>query len=227
LATGMPMAEVFRRIGAISTELGPLGDGSVLALYHAHQANAILRNIFEGFEATLASQGLQAHVERPPAIAFLDLSGYTRLTEERGDEAARDLATTLGEIVTRGSAQHGGRAVKWLGDGVMFHFPEPSRGVVACLDLTGAVAGAGLPPAHIGISAGPVVAQGGDYFGRTVNAASRIAAYARQGEVLVSQEVVHASPTLEGRVSFESIGPVELKGLSGTLDLYRAVRVTA
>jgi len=227
LHAGIPMAEVFRRTGAISTDLGPHGDAAVLALYHAHQANAILRNIFEGFEATLASQGLQAHVDRPPAIAFLDISGYTRLTEEHGDEAARDLATTLGEIVTRGSAQQGGRAVKWLGDGVMFHFPEPWRSVVACLDLTSAVAGAGLPPAHIGISAGPVVAQGGDYFGRTVNAAARIAAYARQGEVLVSQEVVDASPSLARAVAFESIGPVELKGLSGTLDLYRAVRASA
>ena len=80
-----------------------------------HQANAWMRNIFEGFEAALASQGLQSRVERPPAIAFLDISGYTRLTEERGDEAARDLATSLGQIVRRTSAQHGGRTVKWLG----------------------------------------------------------------------------------------------------------------
>ena len=66
----------------------------------------------------------------PPSLEF---SGYTRMTEERGDEAARDLATSLGQIVRRTSAQHGGRTVKWLGDGVMLHFPEPSRGVVACL----------------------------------------------------------------------------------------------
>ena len=99
------------------------GDATLLALYHSHQANAWMRNIFEAFEATLASQGLQSRVERPPAIAFLDISGYTRLTEEHGDEAARDLATSLGQIVRRTSAQHGGHTVKWLGDGVMFHFP--------------------------------------------------------------------------------------------------------
>ena len=69
-----------------------------------------------------------------------------------------------------------------------------------------------------------MLAQGGDYFGRTVNAASRIAGYARQGEVLVSQDVVDAVPSLAQRVAFEVIGPVELKGLSGTPDLYRAVR---
>jgi adenylate cyclase len=109
----------------------------------------------------------------------------------------------------------------------MFHFPEPSRGVVACLEMSSTVISAGLPPAHVGISAGPVLAQGGDYFGRTVNAASRIAGYARQGEVLVSHEVVEAAPSLEGSVAFESIGPVELKGLSGALSLYRAVRSPA
>jgi class 3 adenylate cyclase len=224
MRAGTSMAEVGRRTAEISTELSNLGDAAVLAMYHTHQANAWLRNIYEGFEAALASRGLQAHVERPPAIAFLDISGYTRLTEERGDEAARDLASTLSVIVRRTSTQHGGRTVKWLGDGVMFHFPEPARGVLACLEMTRTVAEAGLPPAHVGIEAGPVLAQGGDYFGRTVNAASRIAGYARQGEVLVSHEVVEAVPSLEGEVAFEAIGPVELKGLSGALSLYRAVR---
>jgi adenylate cyclase len=227
MRAGVSMAEISRRTADISTELSDLGDQAVLAMYHAHQSKAWLRNIYEGFEAALASRGLQAHVERPPAIAFLDISGYTRLTEERGDEAARDLATSLGDIVRRTSAQHGGRTVKWLGDGVMFHFPEPSRGVVACLEMSSTVISAGLPPAHVGISAGPVLAQGGDYFGRTVNAASRIAGYARQGEVLVSHEVVEAAPSLAGMVMFEAIGPVELKGLAGALDLFRAVRSPA
>jgi adenylate cyclase len=224
LREGVPMAEIGRRTGAIAAEISTLGDEAVLAMYHTHQATAWMRNIFEGFEAALASRGLQARVERPPAIAFLDISGYTRLTEERGDEAARDLATSLGQIVRRTTAQHGGRTVKWLGDGVMFHFPEPSRGVIACLEMTRTVTGAGLPPAHVGISAGPVLSQGGDFFGRTVNAASRIAGYARQGEVLVSHDVVEAAPSLAGTVAFEAIGPVELKGLSEALDLYRAVR---
>jgi class 3 adenylate cyclase len=223
IRAGVPMAEIGRRTGAIAAELSTLGDEAVLAMYHAHQANAWMRNIYEGFEMALASRGLQARVERPPAIAFLDISGYTRLTEERGDEAARDLATSLGQIVRRTTAQHGGRTVKWLGDGVMFHFPEPPRGVEACLEMCRGVTSAGLPPAHVGISAGPVLTQGGDYFGRTVNAASRIAGFARQGEVLVSAEVVGAAESLADRVEFQPIGPVELKGISGAMDLYRAV----
>jgi adenylate cyclase len=80
----------------------------------------------------------------------------------------------------------------------------------------------GLPPAHVGIHAGPVVFQDGDYFGRTVNLASRIAEYARPAEVLVSQEVVDAADARP--VSFVEIGPVELKGVPGTLRLHTAHR---
>jgi adenylate cyclase len=80
----------------------------------------------------------------------------------------------------------------------------------------------GLPPAHVGIHAGPVIFQEGDYFGRTVNLAARIGEYARPGEVLVSQEVVDAAD--RGPVTFTEVGPVELKGVSGPLRLYTARR---
>jgi adenylate cyclase len=112
--------------------------------------------------------------------------------------------------------------VKWLGDGVMFYFPDPGPGVVAALAMVEGVADQALPPAHVGIHAGPVIFQEGDYFGRTVNVAARIAEYARPGEVLVSQEVVDA--TQGAPVAFSQIGPVELKGVSGALRLHTARR---
>jgi adenylate cyclase len=106
----------------------------------------------------------------------------------------------------------------------MFYFPDPAQGVMAALEMLEAVTTGALPPAHVGIHAGPVVFQEGDYFGRTVNVAARIADYARPGEVLVSQEVVDEV----GRtpVAFTEIGPVELKGVSGTLRLYQANRAS-
>jgi adenylate cyclase len=82
---------------------------------------------------------------------------------------------------------------------------------------------AGLPPAHVGIHAGPVVFQDGDYFGRTVNIAARIAEYARPGEVLISQEVVDATD-LDG-VGVTAIGPIELKGVSDPLSLHSVRRL--
>jgi adenylate cyclase len=102
----------------------------------------------------------------------------------------------------------------------MFYFREPAAAVLAALEMVETVGSQGLPPAHVGIHAGPVVFQEGDYFGRTVNLAARIAEYARPGEVLVSQEVVDAAEG--GPVTFAEIGPVELKGVSGTLRLYTA-----
>jgi adenylate cyclase len=153
-------------------------------------------------------------------MCFLDISGYTRLTQERGDAAAAALAEELGRIVQRGSVEYGGRAIKWLGDGVMLHFPNPGLGVVAALEMVGDVTKAGLPPAHVGLHAGPVIFQEGDYYGQTVNLASRIADYAQAGQVIVGQAVVDASTG--AAAAFDAVGPVELKGVTGSTELYAA-----
>ena len=60
--------------------------------------------------------------ERVPAMCFLDLVGYTRLTDERGDQAAAELAAALALLVDGSARGHGGWPVKWLGDGVMVYF---------------------------------------------------------------------------------------------------------
>lgn len=198
----------------------PLAEQAVLGLYHAQQARAWTANFIEAFEVMMADAGIHSRLERPPAICFLDITGYTRLTQERGDEAAADLATTLARLVQRGSVQYGGKPIKWLGDGVMFYFRDPGPGVRAALQMVGDLAGAGLPPAHVGLHAGPVLSQQGDYFGQTVNLSARIAEYARPGEVLVSQAVADASH--ETGITFRDIGPADLKGVSGSMHLLRA-----
>ena len=224
LRAGKPFGMVGELTATFATELVPLADRAILALYHGHQANAWMRNIFEGVEMALASAGLHSRLEHPPAICFLDLTGYTRLTDERGDEAAADLARRLSGLVQGTSGRYGGRPVKWLGDGVMFYFREPGPAVRAALEMVQGATNADLPPAHVGLDAGPVLFQGGDYFGRTVNLAARIADYARPGEVVVSHEVVEASDG--GGVTFSEIGPVELKGVTGPVRLHVAHRST-
>jgi adenylate cyclase len=199
-----------------------LSEQALIGMYHLHETQAWTANIIEGLEMMLAAAGLHSRLDHPPAMCFLDITGYTRLTQERGDEAAANLAEQLGRLVQRTSVKYGGRPVKWLGDGVMFFFPDPGPGVVAALEMVADVGDAGLPPAHVGLHAGPVIFQEGDYYGQTVNVASRIADYARSGEVLVSQEVVDASGGAE--VAFREIGPVELKGVSGAMHLHAASR---
>jgi class 3 adenylate cyclase len=204
----------------LADRIAPLSEQALLAMYHAQQARAWTANIIEAFEVMMAKAGIHSRLERQPAICFLDISGYTRLTQERGDDAAADLSTTVARLVQRSSVQHGGKPIKWLGDGVMFYFGDPGPGVRAALEMVDGLAAAGLPPAHVGLHAGPVLFQEGDYFGQTVNLSARIADYARQGEVLVSQAVADASN--ETGITFGDIGPVELKGVSGTVHLLRA-----
>ena len=200
----------------------PLAEQAVLGLYHAQQDRAWTANLIEGFEALTAKAGIHSRLERPPAICFLDLTGYTRLTQERGDVAAADLAATVARLVQRGSVRYGGKPIKWLGDGVMFHFRDPGPGVRAALEMVEGLEAAGLPPAHVGLHTGPVLFQQGDYFGQTVNLSARIADYARPGEVLVSQAVADASQ--EDGIAFAEVGEVELKGVAGTTHLLRAQR---
>ena len=79
-----------------------------------HQAQAWTTNIIAGIEKMLAAAGLHSRLERPPAMCFLDITGYTRLTQERGDAAAAELAEQLGRLVQRTSvARRAGRSSGW------------------------------------------------------------------------------------------------------------------
>jgi adenylate cyclase len=205
-----------------SAEITPLAEQAFIAMYHAQQTRAWTSNIILGFEQMMERAGIHTTLERLPAICFLDISGYTRLTQELGDDAAAELAATMSRLVQRSSVQRGGRPIKWLGDGVMFYFGLPGPGVLAALEMADALPAAGLPPVHVGLHAGPVLFQEGDYFGQTVNLSARIADYARPGEVLVTQSVAEASE--EQGVRFDEVGPVELKGVAGAVPLLRAQR---
>ncbi len=222
LEAGMTEVEMLEAQAELGSRIAPLTEQATLAIYHGQQEHAWSKALVESVESALDKAGLLKRLHFPPAVVFLDITGYTRLTEEQGDQAAADLAARLASLVRRSAQEHGGQPVKWLGDGVMFLFPDPGRGVLAALQMVEGVATDALPPAHVGIHAGPVVFQEGDYFGRTVNIAARIAEYARPGEVLVSQEVVDAAPGTP--VTFTEIGPVELKGVSGTPRLLTARR---
>jgi adenylate cyclase len=104
----------------------------------------------------------------------------------------------------------------------MVHYRTPAGAVHSALELVERLPEAGLPPAHVGVAAGPVVVQGGDYFGRTVNLAARIAARAGAGQVLASQGV--AEPAPPAGVRFLELGELELKGFADPVRLLEARR---
>jgi adenylate cyclase len=101
-------------------------------------------------------------------------------------------------------------------------FPEPAGAVQSALDLVAQLPEAGLPPAHVGVAAGPVVIQGGDYFGRTVNLAARIATRAGPGQVLVSQRVAGSAASED--VRFMAWGEPRLKGIGRPVRLLEGRR---
>jgi adenylate cyclase len=194
-------------------------------LQQRHREHSVLEYIVAVTEGFMEERGITPPQPRqPPAIAFLDLTGYTTLAEERGDEAAAELAASLASIVQETAQARRGRPVKWLGDGVMFHFSDPSGAILTGLELVEQTEKAISVPARVGINAGAVIAQEGDYFGRTVNIAARIADYARPHEVLVSEEAKRSAGVAD--VEFELIGDVPLKGVSRSVLLHRAFRAS-
>jgi adenylate cyclase len=210
---------VYQRAGAYTE----LVQGLVSWLQRRHRERAVLEYLVGVTEGYMEERGITPkQPKRPPAIAFLDLAGYTALADERGDEAAAALASDLAGVVQEAAQTQGCRPVKWLGDGVMFHFSDAGTAIRSGLDLIEKTEKAISVPARIGIDAGAVVVQEGDYFGRTVNIAARIADYARPHEVLIS-EAARESCGLEG-FEFELIGDVPLKGVSKAVRLHKAVR---
>ncbi len=230
IEAGVPEIQVLDSAAQMGRALQPMMEGLFLWVFRRHQEHAVVENVIEYVESALDRAGIastRTQAAHPPAIAFMDLSGFTRLTETKGDHAAAELASSLAELVQDEAHRHRGTPVKFLGDGVMFHFADPADAVPCALELIEGARRAGLPPAHIGINAGPVVYRDGDYFGRTVNIAARIADKAGPHDVFVSEETMKATQDRAergGRPAFEPAGEFELKGVAGPVPVWRALR---
>jgi class 3 adenylate cyclase len=153
------------------------------------------------------------------AAVFADLCDYTRLTERFGDDAAAEMAVVLGVIARDVARRHGGRVIKMLGDGAHLHFDDAARAVPAAIDFISRVRSSGLPCARVGVNAGPMVEANGDYYGRAVNVAARIAAQATPGSVFVGE----AAMTAARGVRYEAVGPISLRGVANQVNVYRAL----
>ena len=152
------------------------------------------------------------------AIAFCDLAGYTRFTEEEGEEEALSFVERFIESVAA-TLPDDARVIKTIGDEVMI----VGQDVQALTDW--AVGFQRLfderPEPRIGIHYGATLYRDGDYFGREVNLASRVVARARGGEVLVTDAVTGAVSSSD-HLEFETIGEVKLKGFDEPRRLCRA-----
>ncbi|MDQ3751441.1 MAG: adenylate/guanylate cyclase domain-containing protein [Actinomycetota bacterium] len=221
LKNGMSRQQIIDMLAQVNAFMGPSLDRWVLWLLHRHAEHNQTEYIVEHVEMAVdESSADELRPHKSSAIAFFDLTGYTQLTEERGDAAAADFPLRLAELVQEVAGRYNGRPVKLLGDGVMLHFAAPLDAVMCAFEFVDRTLEAGLPPAHVGIHPGPVIVRDGDYFGRTVNIASRIADYARPHEILVTHEVMSA--TGSEPIEYEAIGRVALKGVRDKVTLFLA-----
>jgi adenylate cyclase len=124
---------------------------------------------------------------RTPTFVFVDLAGYTALTETRGDHAAARVASEFHSTMSGLSRQHGAWQIKSMGDGVMIWAPDAARAVALAADTLEEVGNrVDLLPVRVGVHTGPAVMRGWDWFGSTVNVAARLASQAGPNEALVS-----------------------------------------
>jgi adenylate cyclase len=207
----------------VGLRMGHSGEQMLSWLFRRHAEAFFAAHQFDHVETALEEAGVRQKAPRGvEATAFADLSGYTRLTEEAGDDVAARVSLTLAQLVNEVAAEHQGEVVKMLGDGVHFHFRDPADAVRASLDIVEAVRPRGLPPAHVGVNAGPMIYDEGDYFGRTVNIAARIASQAAANQVFVGEDLVRDTEPIGFRV--QRVGEFQLKGIARAVTIYEAVR---
>jgi adenylate cyclase len=158
------------------------------------------------------------------AIAFLDMSSYTPLTEVMGDTVAARIVERFSELVREATTRFDGRIVDRVGDAFLLVFPEP-RGAIACaLEIERRAAMEPQFPAVRGsVHWGDVVYQEGGYVGGALNVASRIATEAIPHQILVTAEVRQEAGALSD-VRFVPVGKRQLKGLAESLELFEARR---
>jgi len=158
-------------------------------------------------------------------ILFSDIEGSTQMTERLGDQRWLSVLREHNRMVREQVAAHGGFEVKSQGDGFMIAFQSARRALLCAVAIQRAFAA--YAAAHvdealrvrIGLHAGEVIKEADDFFGKNVILASRIAAQAQGGEILVSslvKELTHSS----GDIRFDAERRAELKGLSGTYTLH-------
>lgn len=208
--SGAGRAEMLEASARMREQLVELSYRASHLLHRRFLERHAFENTAEQMELLLDEAGVRRAPDRhPPAIVFVDLSGYTTLTEAEGDERAAERSAALARIVRGATVPHGGAVVKLLGDGAMLAFPNAAASVAAALAIVQDVAHAGMPAARAGVAAGPVIRRDGDYFGHTVNLAARVCDAAHAGSVVATSEVAALTPDLP----WADIGEVGLKGV--------------
>jgi adenylate cyclase len=218
---GVPGVEVAQAMEGMTREMLPFAVPFINYLHGRMLGYFVEQDVIGHIESDLDDEETAEEGRMRVAIAFADLAGYTKLTEEQGEAEAVGAVERFVERVEQ-TLPIDARVIKTLGDEVMVVGADAGALTVWAVGL-GAELPAGSPPPRIGIHSGAALYRDGDYYGREVNRAARVVARAAGGEVLVTRPVMEAASRLDG-LEFELIGEVVLKGFTEPTELFNASR---
>jgi adenylate cyclase len=215
---GVSGAKIAASMEELTRQTLPLAAPLMNHLHGRFLAYFVEQDVIGHMETDVAAGDGQAGQMRV-AIAFADLAGYARLTEERGDQEAVGAVERFVEAAEQ-TLPVDARVIKTLGDEVMVVGADASALTAWAVALKSQLDADGPPP-RIGVHYGSALYRDGDYYGRDVNQAARVVARAAGGEVLVTRSIVDAVNGADG-LRFQRIGEVGLKGFSEPTELFTA-----
>jgi adenylate cyclase len=209
------------RFAAAAEHMLPIFEPTLLYAQRAHLLEQIRRDVIGA--ADLASGEMGATTEL--SVCFADLVGFTKLGEEIAPEELGLVAGRLEEMATA-VAEPPVRLVKTIGDAAMLVATDAELMTDAALRLVEASEeeGEAFPSLRAGVARGPALVQSGDYYGRSVNLASRITGVAKPGSVLVDKAAKQAAPDA---FEYSFAGERRLKGVKRPVRLWRARRLAS
>ena len=213
----VPPLEIAEEMGSLAADLLPVSGPLMEYMHNRYLRFYIEQDVVGHMEADIGGAG-RGLARVSTTFCFVDLTGFTRYTEEEGDEEALDLIERFIDTV-EATLPSEATIVKTIGDEVMVVSPEPASltewavGFLALFQER--------PQPRVGIHHGAAVFRDGDYFGGDVNLAHRVVSRALGGEVLVTQALVDATDEPDF-LRFDAIGEVVLKGFPDPISLYIA-----
>ena len=214
---GVDPLQMAEQMGGLASDLLPITAPLMEYMHARYLRFYIEQDVVGHMEADPeAGRGRMARVTM--TFCFVDLTGFTRYTEEEGDEEALDLIERFVDTV-QATLPSEATIVKTIGDEVMVVSPDPAsltEWAVGFLTLFQE-----RPQPRVGIHLGGAVFRDGDYFGGDVNLAHRVVTRALGGEVMVTEQVMEGIRESDW-LSFEPIGDVALKGFPEPVALYVA-----
>jgi adenylate cyclase len=215
LRSGAAGVEAADQMHALSREVLPLAAPVMDQLHQRYLQHFVEQDVVGHMESDLGDDSIDLGRMRV-AIAFADLAGYTRLTEEEGELTALGAVERFVEAVEITLPEEA-RVIKTIGDEVMIVGSDPAALTDWAVGFQRLQSERPLP--RIAVHYGVALYREGDYYGRDVNIASRVAARSGGGEVLVTRPVVEQAGS---HLEFERIAEVKLKGFNEATEIFIA-----